>query len=61
MQCKDVILLVQFSIRLNPKNIFNSDFMGKVKYEDFVQTLKDTSVNTDHKGEQDNNIYMTLE
>lgn len=33
--------------------------MGKVKYEDFVQTLKDTSVDTDHKDEQDNNIYMT--
>lgn len=33
--------------------------MGKVKYEDFVQTLKETSVDTDHKDEQDNNIYMT--
>ena len=33
--------------------------MGKVKYEDFVQTLKETSVDTDHKDEQGNDIYMT--
>lgn len=33
--------------------------MGKVKYEDFIQTLKETSIDTDHNDEQGDNIYMT--
>ena len=37
----------------------DSDFMGKVEYKDFVQTLKETSVDTDHNDEQGDNIYMT--
>ena len=33
--------------------------MGKVEYKDFVQTLKETSVDTDHRGEEGQNVYMT--
>jgi hypothetical protein len=33
--------------------------MGKMEYKDFVQTLKETSIDTDHKDEQGDNVYMT--
>lgn len=33
--------------------------MRKVEYKDFIQTLKETSVDTDHNDEQGNKVYMT--